>query len=154
LIPLCSKIPVLDDWKYAPSGLTKSEKYVGIRNLGCICYMNSMLQQLYHVPAFRYQLLRADDGFPPDMQEYKGTMIDDNLLHQLHRLFGYLELSDRADYNPLDFCFSFKEMDGTPTDTRIQHDTEEFFNIIFNRIENILEPFSQKYLQQSVFGGK
>jgi len=116
--------------------------------------MNSMLQQLYHVPAFRYQLLQADDGAAPDWQEYKGRTIDDNVLHQLQRLFGHLELSEKVDYNPIDFCFSFKQMDGQPTNTSVQHDTEEFFNIIFDRIETLIKPTPQKYLLQSVFGGK
>jgi ubiquitin carboxyl-terminal hydrolase 34 len=116
--------------------------------------MNSMLQQLYHVPAFRYQLLMADDGAAPDWQEYKGRTIDDNVLHQLQRLFGHLELSEKVDYNPIDFCFSFKQMDGQPTNTSVQHDSEEFFNIIFDRIENLIKPTPQKYLLQSVFGGK
>lgn len=65
--------------------------------------MNSMLQQLYHVPAFRYQLLQADDRAAPDWKEWKGQVIDDNVLHQLQRLFGHLELSERVDYNPKSF---------------------------------------------------
>lgn len=36
--------------------------YVGIRNLGCICYMNAMMQQFYMTPEFRYAILRANDG--------------------------------------------------------------------------------------------
>ena len=154
MFPLCKQIKLHPGWLYTPSGDTRKGKYSGIRNLGCICYMNSMLQQLYHVPAFRYQLLQADDGAAPDWQEYKNRTIDDNVLHQLQRLFGHLELSERVDYNPIEFCFSFKEMDGSPTNTSVQHDTEEFFNIIFDRIENLIKPTPQKYLLQSVFGGK
>lgn len=154
MFPLCSQIKLHSGWLYTPSGDSRKGKYSGIRNLGCICYMNSMLQQLYHVPAFRYQLLQADDGAAPDWQEYKGRTIDDNVLHQLQRLFGHLELSERVDYNPIEFCFSFKQMDGQPTNTSVQHDTEEFFNIIFDRVENLIKPTPQKYLLQSVFGGK
>lgn len=152
--PLCKQIRLHPGWLYTPSGDTRKGKYSGIRNLGCICYMNSMLQQLYHIPGFRYQLLQADDGAAPDWQEYKGRTIDDNVLRQLQRLFGHLELSERVDYNPIEFCFSFKQMDGTPTNTSIQHDSEEFFNIIFDRIENLMKPTPQKYLLQSTFGGK
>ena len=154
MFPLCKQIKLYPGWNYIPSGDSKSGKYVGIRNLGCICYMNSMVQQLYMVPAFRYQLLRVDDGKEPDWKDYKGRTIDDNVLHQIQRLFGHLELSERVDYNPIEFCFSFKEMDGTPTNTSVQKDTEEFCNIIFDRIENLIKPSPQKYLLQSVFGGK
>jgi len=34
--------------------------YLGYRNLGCICYMNAMMQQLYMVPHFRLAVLAAD----------------------------------------------------------------------------------------------
>jgi len=33
------------------------------------------------IPAFRYNLLCVDDGIKPDITEYKGEMIDDNMLH-------------------------------------------------------------------------
>jgi hypothetical protein len=149
MFPLCKEIRLHPGWLYTPSGDTRKGKFSGIRNLGCTCYMGSMLQQLYHVPGFRYQLLQVDDKAAPDWQEYKGRTIDDNVLHQLQILFGNLELSERVDYNPIVFCFSFKQMDGTPTNTSIQHDSEEFFNIIFDRIENLMKPTPQKYLLQS-----
>ena len=31
-------------------------------------------------------------------------------------MFANLELSERNAYNPLDFCFSFKQFDGNPLD--------------------------------------
>ena len=34
------------------------------------------------VPAFRYNLLCVDDKIPADMKDFKGNMIDDNVLHQ------------------------------------------------------------------------
>lgn len=73
-------------WKYIPSDNSRSvmqSQFVGLVNLGCICYMNSMLQQFFMVPQFRYQLLKAIDDSAPDLKEYKGYFIDDNLLRQL-----------------------------------------------------------------------
>ncbi len=43
--------------------------------------MNSMLQQFFMIPAFRYNLLCVDDHTPEDVKEYKGFNIDDNMLH-------------------------------------------------------------------------
>ena len=75
------------EWNYIPpqqsAAAAKEHKFVGLRNLGCICYMNAIMQQFFHIPAFRYQLLSVDDGLPQDIQEYKGKKIDDNVLHQL-----------------------------------------------------------------------
>ena len=54
------------------------------------------------------------------------------------KLFGYLELSDRQDYNPADFCFSYKDYDGQPINVRIQQDAQEFLNVFFDKLDNIL----------------
>ena len=43
--------------------------------------MNAMMQQLFMVPPFRYQLLSVDDGTPADMKEYRGKRHDDNMFH-------------------------------------------------------------------------
>ena len=74
--------------------------------------MNSMMQQFYMIPAFRYNLLCVDDGIAPNMVEYKQHMQDDNMLHQMQKLVAMLELSERSDYDPREFCFAFKEFDG------------------------------------------
>ena len=38
--------------------------YAGLKNLGNICYMNSMIQQLFMNKNFRYLLLRVEDNEP------------------------------------------------------------------------------------------
>jgi len=143
-------------WNYAPpsTGESSSQKYVGLRNLGCICYMNSMMQQFFMIPAFRYNLLCVDDGKPEEFKEYKGERIDDNMMHQLQKLVAHLELSDRSEYNPMHFCFAFKEFDGQPTNTAEQKDAQEFLNLLFDRLENALKPTSRKHLVSGIFGGK
>jgi hypothetical protein len=49
----------------AKKSKSKKEKkkcgYVGLKNLGCICYMNSILQQMYMVPHFRNAIISSDD---------------------------------------------------------------------------------------------
>jgi uncharacterized UBP type Zn finger protein len=72
-----------DGWNYQPpaAAVESRQKYVGLRNLGCICYMNAMMQQFFMIPAFRYNLLQVDDGFPAALEEYKGQKIDDNMMH-------------------------------------------------------------------------
>jgi ubiquitin carboxyl-terminal hydrolase 34 len=84
--------------------------------------MNSMMQQFFMVPAFRYNMLCVDDGVKSEMVKYKGEEYDDNMLHQMQKLVSHLELSQRTDFNPVGFCFSFKEFDGTPTNTAEQKD--------------------------------
>ena len=72
-------------WGYTPpskeGGEGRVQEYVGLRNLGCICYMNSMMQQFFMVPAFRYNLLCVEDGKEPELAEYRGRVCDDNMFH-------------------------------------------------------------------------
>ncbi|MCQ2815956.1 MAG: hypothetical protein MJ252_01700 [archaeon] len=129
----------------------KREGYVGLKNLGCICYMNSSLQQFFMVPSLRYGLLRFDDGEPIN-PTLKG--IDDNMFHQTQKLFSYLLLSERMDYNPYGFTYAFKDFEGAPTKIIEQKDAQEFLSIFFDRIENATKQTKYKYLIQSIFGGK
>ena len=131
---------------------TKVEDHVGLKNLGCICYMNSMLQQFFMSPTFRRGILQVDDGVEPMMDN--NLNVDDNPFHQIQRMFSYLEMSNREDYNPEGFCFSFKDWDGNPTNTSIQQDAQEFLSRFLDKIEFALKPTDYKYLMHSVFGGK
>ena len=153
LEPLCRSIKPHNGWAYIPSSESRSKLgYSGIENLGCICYMNAMIQQFYMIPTLRYGLLGADDKRPPCIK--KPNEIDDNVLHQMQKIFAFLELTERQDYNPSKFCYSFKDMDGKPTNTSVQQDAQEFLNLAFDRLENLLKVTPEKYLLQSVFGGK
>jgi ubiquitin C-terminal hydrolase len=82
---------------------------VGLKNLCCICYMNSMLQQFFMVPSFRFSVLQAEDNLTENRNN--NEKIDDNVLHQVQRMFSFLTLSKRVDYNMYDFCFSFKDFE-------------------------------------------
>ncbi len=54
-------------------------------------------------------------------------------------MFLNLEFSDRKFYNPKDFCHSFKNYEGQPTNVHEQMDIEEFSGILFDRLENQLK---------------
>jgi ubiquitin carboxyl-terminal hydrolase 9/24 len=84
LDPLVADIKTPDRWNYTPPGQgDRGAPYAGIKNLGCVCYMISALQQFFMVPCLRYNLLCVDDGKAIDIKEFKGRKFDDNMLHQL-----------------------------------------------------------------------
>lgn len=152
LLPIREKIPALDSWANSVNNYERSELgYIGLKNLGCICYINSMLQQFFMISPFRNAIITVRDNVPP-MLTKEG--VDDNLLHQFQRTFIYLLKSNRREFNPAAFCYSFKELDGKPTNTAIQHDAHEFLNILFERLEKAFKDTPYKQLIQSVFGGK
>lgn len=84
LWPLLKDIPRPVNFSHAPQDkIRKADEHMGIRNLGNVCYMISMLQQFFMIPAFRYQLFKAFDEKAEVLVEHKDKMIDDNMLHQL-----------------------------------------------------------------------
>jgi hypothetical protein len=46
MVPLMKMIKRQDGWNYSPPGnhVEGRQKYCGLKNLGCICYMNAMMQ--------------------------------------------------------------------------------------------------------------
>ena len=134
---------------------SKQHGHVGLKNLGCICYMNSIMQQIYMVPTFRYAIMHADDGeTPKPTQTYRFTIDDDNLLHQLQIMYTYLTFSEKMDYNPRNFCHSFKDFDGKPINIASQQDSQEFYNNFCDKIENSLKKTKYKYIVNDVFTGR
>ena len=134
---------------------TKNYGHVGLDNIGCICYMNSIMQQIYMVPTFRYAILGCDDHEAPKPSEYgRMSTKDDNLLHQLQIMYTYLSFSEKEDYNPKYFCYSFKDFDGNPTNPMIQQDSQEFFNNFCDKIENCVKKTKYKYIINDVFTGR
>ena len=83
--------------------------YAGLKNLGNICYMNSMIQQLYINKTFRNLLQRINDHKLPELTfDAKGETVDDNFLHQIQRIMAYLQLTNRQDFAPNAFCTAYK----------------------------------------------
>lgn len=123
--------------------------------------MNSMLQQLFMIPAFKYLLLSVDDEKDEDLQTveddksvYHNKMIDDNLLHQFQNTMAFLEISERPSYNAIGLCFSMKDYSGNPTNCSLQQDSHEFVNLSFERLETIIKDFPQKNLISDIFSAK
>ena len=130
--------------KYNPFIQSKSKcGYLGINNLGSICYMISVIQQFYMIPLFKRAILTAD--LPKNA---------DNVTFQLQKMFSYLTFSKKQFYDPTDFVFSFKDYDGNPTNPLVQCDAQEFLGRFINQIEDDLKPTNYKYVLNNIFGGE
>lgn len=51
--------------------------------------------------------------------DQRGEQVDNNSLHQWLKMFSFLQLTDRQEYNPVEFCFAFKELGGNPMNVRV-----------------------------------
>ncbi len=72
--------------------------------------MNSMLQQFFNFPSFRYFLLQINDNQLKRISK-ETLKYDDNVLHQLQHMFTFFEFSERKFYTPKGFCFAFKDLE-------------------------------------------
>jgi hypothetical protein len=68
--------------------------YAGLKNLGCICYMNASLQQFFMVPEFRQGVLNIEPSRDPD------TPKEEDVLAQLQDIFAHLQETEKAYYDP------------------------------------------------------
>ena len=102
------------DW--AITTVNKQEKsstgFVGLKNIACICYMNSIMQNLFMIPAFKKAMIEVED-------RQIGVPNSENVIYQIKRIFGSLDELEKQYFNPKKFCFAFKDIDGSPIDPYI-----------------------------------
>lgn len=66
----------LVEWDYLPPlGPRPQRGFVGLKNAGATCYMNSVLQQLFMVESIRAGVLAAE-GAAHDLTEDLGTEVE------------------------------------------------------------------------------
>lgn len=134
-----------DNWNYCPRTAQKSSAgYVGLQNLGATCYVNSLIQQFYMNAFFRQSIFNT-----PVLDNNK----DDNLLYQLQVVFGNLQESEKKSYEATTFCHAYKDYDGQPLNVALQMDVDEYFNGLFDRLENSVSGTPQAMLLKEHFGG-
>lgn len=126
----------------------KLTKYAGLKNLGCICYMNSVFQQLFMIPDFRDYIISSDIKMPED-EDFQS-----NTLFQFQVLMKSLRDVPRKFHSPTQFCMHFKNFDGTPIDVFSQMDADEFLNNLLDKLENELKKAEQNDVIKRTFGGE
>ncbi|KAF9957098.1 hypothetical protein BGZ72_002145 [Mortierella alpina] len=137
-----------DQWGYDPQMIRKARcGFVGLQNLGATCYVNSIIQQFFMNESFRHGILDAPSGDEDAAKQ-------DTLLYQLQVLFGNLQESQKRSYNARGFCFAYKDWDGNPMNVAVQMDVDEFFNILFDRLESSVKGTPQEELFRQQYGGK
>ena len=121
---------------------------VGLKNLGCICYMNSLNQQLFMIPGFRNDILSVKDP------NHDKNPDEDNMFLQWQTLFAGLLLSQKMYVNPKGYCHAFKDWEGNPVNVFEQMDVEEYLTMFMDRLEAAIKGTPQEKTIHYHFGGK
>jgi ubiquitin carboxyl-terminal hydrolase 7 len=120
----------------------KRKPYVGLANQGATCYMNSILQTLFHLTKFRdvvYQM-------PTEDVEDKANSIPLNLQALFHNMQRKL-----ATCITRDLTTSFGWCDG---EAFVQHDIQEFLRVLLAKIEEKMSGTDRKDAIAEIFRGK
>lgn len=100
----------------------KETGYVGMKNQGATCYMNSLLQALFFTNYYR----RAVYQIPTE-----GDVPSDNVALALQRVFYLLQTSDApVGTTELTRSFGWKSLDSF-----LQHDVQEFNRVLQEKLE-------------------
>lgn len=130
-------------WNHSCVNVEKSfTGFVGLKNLGCTCYMASVLQQLFMIPSFRNNILSVKCLPEPD-----------SLLYQLQYIFAGLQASDKQAISPKNFAKALKDPEGNEINVIEQMDVDEFFSSLMDKLENSLKGCGSEDLINAHFGG-
>ncbi|KAJ4986384.1 ubiquitin carboxyl-terminal hydrolase [Stagonosporopsis vannaccii] len=119
--------------------------YVGLYNPRAICYMNSLLAQLFMNLDFRQFMLGLE------VHDGNGSQ---RLLLETQKLFTTMQNSYRKSADPRPFAECVRTLDKTPIDISVQMDADEFYNLLFDQWEAQLVNERDKRRFRNFYGGQ
>jgi hypothetical protein len=116
----------------------------GIHNMGCTCYLNASLQQVFRIQKVRNAILSYEPK--PDVD------LDTDWMCQLTLLFTRLSYAPSSFVDASPFVRNWKDWGGLPVNPREQQDANEFLLMLFDRIDEVLpdKPVAEAVLGKMV----
>ncbi|KAJ9654013.1 hypothetical protein H2198_006868 [Neophaeococcomyces mojaviensis] len=124
--------------------LRSDQGYAGLRNLSNTCYLNSLFSQLFMNVKFRELIIGIN---VIDQSKQK-------LVHELANVFANMQSSWEKYITPEAAVQSITQYTGEEIDVTVQMDVDEFFNLLFDRLETqIVDPDAREVFK-SMYGGQ
>ena len=130
----------LSDWKLYFKEGQKSSPFVGLKNLGCTCYINSLIQTFYNIPLLRESLIKCDC-----------PVSKKNCFYQLKIVFYSLKYLQTSYYTPNSFIENY---DDQQLNASAQMDVFEFFCDFIEKIEQKIKNTKNENIIKYFFMGK
>ena len=125
----------------------QNDMFIGLRNYGATCYLNSLFQQLFQMPSFNKTIFafkkENDDSFTQSTI-YQYQLAYANMLYTMKKYFP-----------PINLIHSIKSsFDSQPINVHIQQDSDEFLAILTDELEKEAKTFFNKedFLNESFKG--
>ncbi|KAM6149271.1 ubiquitin carboxyl-terminal hydrolase 9X-like [Rhynchocyon petersi] len=125
----------LTEWEYLPPvGARPAEGFVGLKNAGATCYMNSVIQQLYMLPFIRNNILSI---------EGTGGVLDDDS-------FGDEKQNSESNVHPQDDVYAYThQSEDKPTLSKTE-DRKEYNVTILRHLQIIFGHLAASHLKYYV----
>ncbi|XP_060828211.1 ubiquitin carboxyl-terminal hydrolase 48-like isoform X2 [Bombus pascuorum] len=138
------------------SELRDPTQYVGLKNLGATCYVNSLIQMWFHNEDMRRIIYKWDITEDPEEREAvcqaekKGVPFHPvTAVGQLQYIFAMMQFGNRRLLDPMNLAIALS------LDTRTQQDAQEFSKLLLCHIEGKLQQNSElKQMLQRLTQGK
>ncbi|KAI0982944.1 hypothetical protein GJ496_012065 [Pomphorhynchus laevis] len=146
--------------------------FVGLKNAGATCYINSVIQQLFMRPPLREAVLcvnlpkidllfnvESAFGLSKKLKDSSDALLNKahpnhniEVFKQVQLLFGNLLESKMQYYVPTSFVQAFRFY-GEQVNVREQHDAVEFLQILVDNIDEALKANNLPPLYRQIIGG-
>ena len=126
------------------------EKFIGLKNFGATCYLNSLFQQMFMIPSLHKDIFNFNISNENGIDNLKYSTI-----YNMQLAFTNLKKTYMSFYPPIDFINSFKTaFNGEPIHLGIQQDTDEFLAILCDELEKEAKKFGKENFLENSFKGK